>query len=75
MITNVLFFGSAALLLVLVGLWGVRRAAQLSAVDGWDEASKDHRRGVLRRGGFTCIGLGALFLAITVASFFLSPAR
>jgi hypothetical protein len=73
-VANVLFFGGAALLLMLVGLWGVRRAGQLSAVDGWDEASKEHRRGVLRRGGFTCVALGAIFLAITVASLFLSPA-
>ena len=75
MVANVLFFGGAALLLVLVGLWGMRRASQLSAVEGWDEASKEHRRGVLRRGGLTCVGLGVVFLAITVASLFLSPAR
>jgi hypothetical protein len=74
-VANVLFFGGAALLLVLVGLWGLRRASHLSAVDGWDEASKEHRRGVLRRGGFTCIGLGVLFLATTIASLYLSPAR
>lgn len=73
MVANVLFFGGAALLLVVVGLWGVRRANQLSAVEGWDEASKQHRRGVLRRGGFTCVALGTLFLVITVASLFLSP--
>ena len=74
MVAKVLGFGFVALALVLVGLWGVRRASQLSALEGWDEVSKEHRRGVLRRGGFTCLALGGVFLAITVMSLFVSPA-
>jgi len=75
MVANVLMFGGVALLLVLIGLWGVRSAGKLSAVDGWDETSQEHRRGGLRRGGFTCIALGVLFFAFALASVFMTPAR
>lgn len=73
MVASLLFFGLGGLALMLMGLWGLRRAGQLSAVSGWDEQAREHRRGVLRRGGFTCMTLGALFLALAVAALFVSP--
>lgn len=73
MVGNLLFFGIAGLALVLMGAWGLRRAGRLSAIEGWDEESREHRRGVVRRGGISCLALGALFLVIAVASLFLSP--
>jgi hypothetical protein len=74
-IGNLLFFGIGGLALLVMGLWGLRRAGRLSAVDGWDEDSREQRRGVLRRGCFTCMALGAVFLAIAAAAPFLSPGR
>lgn len=73
MVGNLLFFGIGGLALVLMGVWGMRRAGGLSALEGWDEQSREHRRGVLRRGGISCTVLGALFLVVAVASLFLSP--
>ncbi len=73
MVGNLLFFGIAGLALVLMGVWGLRRGAGLSAIEGWDEDEREHRRGVVRRGGISCMALGGLFLVIAVASLFLSP--
>jgi len=70
---NLLFFGIGGLALLLLGAWGLRSAGRLSAVDGWDVESREHRRGVLRRGGISCTVVGALFLVVAVASIFLSP--
>ncbi len=72
MIANLLFFGLCGLGLMVVGLWGLRRAGRLSAVDGWDEQSQDRRRAVLRRGCAMCMAVGGVFLALAAASPFLS---
>jgi len=71
---NLLFFGIGGLALLLLGAWGLRSAGRLSAVDGWDVDSQEHRRGVVRRGSISCTVVGVLFLVIAVASIFLSPA-
>lgn len=76
MLTNLLFYGIAGLTLLLVGLYGLRRVGQLGAVDGWDDEAQDRRRNVLRRGCFTCMAIGGLFLALGMASPFLTaPGR
>jgi hypothetical protein len=75
MVANLLFFGIAGIGLLLMGVWGLRRSVQLSRVESWDEDSREHRRAVVRRGCYTCVVLGVLFLGIAVASPFLSPAR
>ena len=73
MVGNLLFFGISGLALLLMGMWGLRHAGRLSSVDGWDEDSREHRRGVLRRGGISCTVIGGLFLVVMIAALFLSP--
>jgi hypothetical protein len=72
-IANLLFFGLCGLGLMTVGLWGMQRAGQLSAVEGWDEQSQARRRAVIRRGCAVCMAVGGVFLVLAAASPFLSP--
>jgi hypothetical protein len=72
---SLLMFGGGGLALLLVGSWGLRRAGHLSAVEGWDEQARKHRKAVLCRGSFACLGVGTPFLAVLSTAFFGPPTR
>jgi hypothetical protein len=58
---TVLFQVGVGLLLVVLGEWGVRRAAVLVPVQVGD-AERAHRLRVVRRGGRTCQLAGVIFV-------------
>jgi len=67
-IFGVLLFGVVGLGLIALGWWGVRRGDQLSTVPSWDKKSAERRRRTVRRGSFTCLGIGVIFILAAVLS-------
>ena len=68
-----MLFGALGVGLIVFGGWALLRADKLDVAPSWDENSGDRRRRVLRRGAFTCIGIGVLFLLATGLSLISPP--
>jgi hypothetical protein len=61
-------FGVVGLGLIVLGWWGSRRGETLGEVPTWDEQAVERRRRTMRRGSFTCLGLGVVFVVASVLS-------
>jgi hypothetical protein len=61
--------------LIALGWWGARHGDSLSVVPTWDEKSAERRRRTLRRGAFTCLGIGVLFVIAAALSTLGPPPR
>lgn len=66
-------FGLLGVLLILFGVWGVRRNERLSVVPGWDELSIARRSATLRRGALACMTAGTVFIVLAVVSLVFQP--
>jgi hypothetical protein len=63
--TSVLFQVTVGALLVVLGEWGVRHAAELAPAQ-LGEVEREHRQRTLRRGGRTCQAVGVVFVLMIV---------
>lgn len=66
-------FGVLGLALILLGWWGARSRRRLGVVPGWDQKSVDRRRAMLRRGSYTCVAAGVVFLILATVSLVYRP--
>ena len=67
-IFGAVLFGIVGLGLIVLGWWGSRRIDALSVMPAWDENAVERRKRTMRRGSFTCLGLGVLFVVAAVLS-------
>jgi hypothetical protein len=66
-------FAVLGILLIMLGWWGARSRGVEQALPEMDKHSVARRARTVRRGGYTCMVLGALFLIASVISVFSGP--